>query len=263
MFDPAVVSYGELLRVFWEHHDPTQGMRQGNDHGTQYRSVIHVLAPTQRAGRRGVTRRLPGRPREGRLRDDHDRDRRRLAVLLRRGVPPAVPRQESERLLPGPCDGQSCPGGARGRHRRRIDSYRGARGVLRWSSARPDGVLPGSRSPWAARTGRTFARRGARSPSRRRRGLRLPLAARPVPRQAGGRGRPVVRSGAPRPFAALQGGRVSITAHRPRGEAPPTSARLLDSQLGQWKDRSWLTRRAVGGRRCRSPAIRNRFLPPA
>ncbi len=41
-FDPAVVSYSELLRVFWESHNPTQGMRQGNDVGTQYRSGIYV-----------------------------------------------------------------------------------------------------------------------------------------------------------------------------------------------------------------------------
>lgn len=44
IFDPAKVSYGELLRVFWERHDPTQGMRQGNDIGTQYRSVIHCTS---------------------------------------------------------------------------------------------------------------------------------------------------------------------------------------------------------------------------
>jgi peptide-methionine (S)-S-oxide reductase len=48
VFDPAVVSYEQLLKVFWEHHDPTQGMRQGNDVGTQYRSVIHVMNDEQR-----------------------------------------------------------------------------------------------------------------------------------------------------------------------------------------------------------------------
>jgi peptide-methionine (S)-S-oxide reductase len=42
VFDPAVVSYGALLRVFWQSHDPTQGMRQGNDAGTQYRSAIYT-----------------------------------------------------------------------------------------------------------------------------------------------------------------------------------------------------------------------------
>jgi peptide-methionine (S)-S-oxide reductase len=48
-FDPSRVTYQELLKVFWEHHDPTQGMRQGNDHGTQYRSLILVADPGQRA----------------------------------------------------------------------------------------------------------------------------------------------------------------------------------------------------------------------
>ncbi len=49
VFDPAIVSYERLLRVFWENHDPTQGMRQGNDAGTQYRSVIYCTSGAHRA----------------------------------------------------------------------------------------------------------------------------------------------------------------------------------------------------------------------
>ena len=45
VFDPADVSYEALLKVFWENHDPTQGMRQGNDVGTQYRSAIYTTSP--------------------------------------------------------------------------------------------------------------------------------------------------------------------------------------------------------------------------
>jgi peptide-methionine (S)-S-oxide reductase len=48
VFDPAKVSYDRLLRLFWESHDPTQGMRQGNDVGTQYRSVIYTYSEAQR-----------------------------------------------------------------------------------------------------------------------------------------------------------------------------------------------------------------------
>jgi peptide-methionine (S)-S-oxide reductase len=48
VFDPARVSYDELLRLFWENHDPTQGMRQGNDTGTQYRSAIYWYGSAQR-----------------------------------------------------------------------------------------------------------------------------------------------------------------------------------------------------------------------
>lgn len=47
VFDPARTSYGEMLRIFWENHDPTQGMRQGNDVGTQYRSGIYTASDLQ------------------------------------------------------------------------------------------------------------------------------------------------------------------------------------------------------------------------
>ncbi len=49
VYDPSQISYQELLRVFWESHDPTQGMRQGNDVGTQYRSAIYCFNAAQRA----------------------------------------------------------------------------------------------------------------------------------------------------------------------------------------------------------------------
>ncbi|TFL18997.1 peptide-methionine (S)-S-oxide reductase MsrA [Jannaschia formosa] len=48
IYDPKIVSYEDLLRVFWEGHDPTQGMRQGNDTGTQYRSGIYTYSDAQR-----------------------------------------------------------------------------------------------------------------------------------------------------------------------------------------------------------------------
>ena len=48
VYDPAIVSYQDLLKVFWESHNPTQGMRQGNDTGTQYRSGIYTYTPAQK-----------------------------------------------------------------------------------------------------------------------------------------------------------------------------------------------------------------------
>ena len=99
VYDPAKVSYADLLKVFCEEHDPTQGDRQGNDVGTQYRSAIFTTTDAQaadgertraafeeglRAAGHGpiTTEVAPGRP-----------------VLLRRGLPPAVPPQGAQRLL--------------------------------------------------------------------------------------------------------------------------------------------------------------------
>lgn len=47
VFQPETISFEKLLKVFWENHDPTQGMRQGNDVGTQYRSAIYIFSPEQ------------------------------------------------------------------------------------------------------------------------------------------------------------------------------------------------------------------------
>ncbi|MFD0268643.1 peptide-methionine (S)-S-oxide reductase MsrA [Streptomyces sp. NPDC127106] len=49
VFDPSAVSYATLLKLFWESHDPTQGFRQGNDVGTQYRSAVYTHSPAQQA----------------------------------------------------------------------------------------------------------------------------------------------------------------------------------------------------------------------
>ena len=48
VFDPKATSYDEMLRIFWENHDPTQGMQQGNDVGTQYRSAVYTSSPEQK-----------------------------------------------------------------------------------------------------------------------------------------------------------------------------------------------------------------------
>ena len=62
VYDPKITSYEALLKLFWESHDPTQGMRQGNDVGTQYRSAVYTFSPHQaalaKAGRSAYQRQL-------------------------------------------------------------------------------------------------------------------------------------------------------------------------------------------------------------
>jgi peptide-methionine (S)-S-oxide reductase len=60
VYDPAVISYDDLLRVFWETHDPTQGFRQGNDRGTQYRSALYWTSDEQRVAAQASRERYQG-----------------------------------------------------------------------------------------------------------------------------------------------------------------------------------------------------------
>ena len=64
VFDPAQLDYEQLLSVFWENHDPTQGMRQGNDRGTQYRSGIYVFDAEQRSAAEARVRPSASKPKD-------------------------------------------------------------------------------------------------------------------------------------------------------------------------------------------------------
>ena len=110
-YDPTKVTYEELLRVFWENHDPTQGMRQGNDVGTQYRSLIVVANDAERGMAEASRAAYAERLREAGYGADHDRDRRyRLdPVLLRRGIPPAVPGEGPNGYCPNHATGVKLP----------------------------------------------------------------------------------------------------------------------------------------------------------
>ncbi len=114
VFDPSKTSYADMLKLFWENHDPTQGMRQGNDIGTQYRSAILTSSEEQRALAESSREAYSERLRASGYRRDHDRDRARRAVLLRRGLPPAVPAQEPVGLLRDRRHRVACPVGVGG-----------------------------------------------------------------------------------------------------------------------------------------------------
>ena len=117
VFDPKKISYEKLLKIFWESHNPTQGMRQGNDVGTQYRSAIYTFDEAQAKAvdeSKGLV--SESAVRQGH-RNDHDRDRADRAVLFRGRLSPAISGEESRRLL-------------RSRRHRRDLSDRGWRGGL-------------------------------------------------------------------------------------------------------------------------------------
>ena len=135
VFDPETVDYCELLRCFWESHDPTQGMRQGNDVGTQYRSGIYAVSDAQQAAAAASRDAFRKTPRRVGIRAHHDRDRRGAGVLLRRGLPPAVPREESVGVLRDWRDRRLVPGrrrrGLTGSGRVRLRGGTGARSHAR------------------------------------------------------------------------------------------------------------------------------------
>ena len=120
VYDPKKISYQQLLKTFWENHDPTQGMRQGNDVGTQYRSGIYTFTPEQRREAEASKAMYEAALKTEALWCDHDRNPRRAGVLLRRGLSPAIPRQEPDGLLR-----------AR-RHRRELSDRNGCRRSLIW-----------------------------------------------------------------------------------------------------------------------------------
>ena len=111
VFDPKKVSYDTLLKTFWESHDPTQGMRQGNDVGTQYRSGIYYFDDAQREAAERSRDAYQAQLSAAGFGAHHDRDHAGRRLLLRRGLPPAVPRQEPRRLLrPRRAPGVQLPG---------------------------------------------------------------------------------------------------------------------------------------------------------
>ena len=190
VFDPSVVSFEQLLEVFWAMHDPTQVDQQGPDHGSQYRSVILAHSPEQRAAAEASKAQAgePERP------TDRDPDHRRGRFLPGRGLSPGVLRQDGPRAVL-PCD----PAGPAGRPgvgepRRRLNGS-----VLEEADASIDPQPDELRPPRRRRRPRA-RRRSAPSPSRRtsRGGPRRPV---PFPK-ARTRSGPRERARPPRTRAA-------------------------------------------------------------
>ena len=115
VFRPAELPYEELLRLFWEGHDPTQGMRQGNDVGTQYRSGIYTDSEAQAEAARTSRDAYARAPQGRRLRRDHHRDQARRA----RSTTPRTTTSSTSRRTPAGTagiggTGVSCPVGVAG-----------------------------------------------------------------------------------------------------------------------------------------------------
>ena len=108
---PARSSYEALLKVFWEGHDPTQGMRQGNDVGTQYRSGDLRLPTTEQARGRGAAGTVRGAARRGRLRRHHHRDRRGRPFYYAEDYHQQYLHKVPERLLRAGWHRRELPGG--------------------------------------------------------------------------------------------------------------------------------------------------------
>ncbi len=132
VFDPKRIGYSELLRAFWEGHDPTQHMRQGADVGTQYRSAIYTYSERQAQEARASKAGISGRTQRTWLRRNRYGDRARRRVLFRGRLPPAISGEEPARLL------------RPRRHRRELPRWagHGARGIVRRA-------LRGARATWA------------------------------------------------------------------------------------------------------------------
>ncbi len=96
---PTVISYEGLLKIFWESHDPTQGMRQGNDVGTQYRSAIYTNTPEQRKAAEASRERYQEQLDKAGFGEITTEIADAGTLLLRGALPPAVPREEPERVL--------------------------------------------------------------------------------------------------------------------------------------------------------------------
>ncbi len=115
VFDPKRIGYDELLKVFWESHNPTQGMRQGNDVGTQYRSGIYYTSEDQRRAAEASKAAYEAALRASGMGPITTEIKPAPDVLFCGGLPPAVSGQEPGRLLRARRHGRLLPHRHRGR----------------------------------------------------------------------------------------------------------------------------------------------------